>query len=363
MASYEQNKSSKLWSVRFREVKDGMIGQKRLSGFKRKKDAEEAYNLYLQEQRLKTVETAPPEKILFNDMVELFLKSKEGNIKYSSYYALERQFAKNIKPYFEGKYIQDVTPFDINEWQRSISHLKFNTRSNLRARVAAIYKFAYKYYDIKDIMPKTEELRNLETPKEIQYWTLKEFQTFIKVIEDPIYKTFFSFLYLIGTRKGEALALKWEDIDFEKKTVHICKNVTNKTRDIAWEITTTKNRSSTRTVSVPDNLITMLKTYKAWQEKQCESQEFIFCGSRPLPEKTIMRTFQKYIEKAKVKKIRIHDLRHSCASLLISEGATIVAVANRLGHSNIEQTLNTYSHIMPKDEEIILKVLDRVGTF
>ena len=362
MASYEQNKSSKTWSVRFREMEDGIIVNKRLSGFARKKDAEQAYNLYLQEKRLKKNVPEPPQKILFNDMVRLFLNSKKENMKYSSFYTLERKFEKNIKPFFEGKYINDITPFDINEWQNSLSHLKFETKTHLRSYMGSIYRFAYKYYDIKDIMPKTEPFRNLEQPKELQYWDINQFQDFIKVIDKPIYKTLFTFLYLIGCRKGEALALGWDDIDIKKKEVFICKNVTHKTQKIAWEITTTKNKSSTRRVSMPDNLISMLQDYRDWQKENYSDTTFIFCGDRPLPEETVTRYFKNYIKKANVPMIRIHDLRHSCASLLISEGATIVAVARRLGHSDIEQTLNTYSHMMPKDDEKILKTLENLGT-
>ena len=90
---------------------------------------------------------------------------------------------------------------------------------------------------------------------------------------------------------------------------------------------------------------------------------FVFGGDRPLPPTSADRAFKSAIARAKVKPIRIHDLRHSCASLLISKGISIVAVSRQLGHSNVEQTLNTYSHMMPDDTTMIYNALDTLGTF
>ena len=94
----------------------------------------------------------------------------------------------------------------------------------------------------------------------------------------------------------------------------------------------------------------------------CPSPTFVFGGERPLAQRTTDRYFSDTCEKAGVKKIRIHDLRHSCASLLISRGVSIVAVSRQLGHSNIEQTLNTYSHLMPDDKSKIIAELETVAS-
>ena len=363
MASYEQNKSSKLWSVRFRETIEGKTVFKRLSGYKRKKDAEAAYTDYLKEKDLKKNLPAPREKLLFNEIVYRYLLSRKANIKYSSYYTLQKKFERQITPFFEGKYIDDLTALDLTEWQESLKDLSYGTKSGLRSYMGSIWRFAEKFYDVKNIFIKTEPFRDLETNKEIKYWTLDQFKCFIDGVDKNVYKVFFTFLYLMGCRKGEALALTWSDVDFEKREISISKSITHKTQKGAWEITTPKNRTSTRRITMPANLVGILREYRTWQNQNFEDTTFLFCGDRPLPEETITRNFKFYTQKADLPKIRIHDLRHSCASLLISEGATIIAVANRLGHANIEQTLNTYSHMMPKDEENILNALDKLGTF
>ena len=105
----------------------------------------------------------------------------------------------------------------------------------------------------------------------------------------------------------------------------------------------------------------MLKEYKAEQLEKFASPTFVFGGDRPLASRSTDRYFADVCEKVGVRKIRIHDLRHSCASLLISKGVSIVAVSRQLGHSNIEQTLNTYSHLMPDDRSKVVAELEAIS--
>ena len=100
-----------------------------------------------------------------------------------------------------------------------------------------------------------------------------------------------------------------------------------------------------------------MKKYKIGRE----NYKFVFAGDRPLAETSIARVKNAACSEAKVKKIRIHDFRHSHASLLISNGASIVSVAKRLGHNDIEQTLNTYAHMMPKEDDYIINILEKTA--
>ena len=88
---------------------------------------------------------------------------------------------------------------------------------------------------------------------------------------------------------------------------------------------------------------------------------FVFGGSRPVPHSTLDHAFERALKKAGLKPIRIHDLRHSCASRLISGGVNIVAVSEHLGHSDIQETLNTYAHMMPDDRAVIVKALQFIN--
>lgn len=128
----------------------------------------------------------------------------------------------------------------------------------------------------------------------------------------------------------------------------------------SYEITTPKNKSSYRKILLPKNLVQMLLSYKQKCKREYGFNDswFVFGGAEPLSDQTIRRRLNDYADNAGVKKIRVHDLRHSHASLLINKGQNILIVSQRLGHSDITQTLNTYSHLMPSVQKQIIGALN-----
>lgn len=126
--------------------------------------------------------------------------------------------------------------------------------------------------------------------------------------------------------------------------------------------TAPKNKSSIRTLQIPAPLLRILDEHKArWETIPGFTETYKVCGGvRPLRDTTIQLHNKKFADMAGVKKIRIHDFRHSHASLLANAGINIQEVARRLGHSRIEMTWNTYSHLYPKEEERAIKVLDEI---
>lgn len=370
MPSYEKNKKSGLWSVRFREIspQDGKTANKRLSGFKTKKDAQYGYEDYIAIQKTATdvieeEDTAPlPSDMPFSALVSEYLEFKKGRIKESSFYDVEKKINTKILPFFADKLIKDISPLTIMAWQSSLSEYSYAYRKTLVTHLSLIYNYAERYHDIINIMRKVDKPRNLEAKKEMLFWSPEEFSAFIEHVERYDYATLFRFLYLSGCRKGEALALTWEDIDLKKGTVSVSKSFSNKVHDgnKPYAITTPKNAGSNRTVHLPPFFCHLLKEYRMWQKNALQDDKFVFGGADPLPPTNIDRVLAKAATAAGVKKIRIHDLRHSCASLLIHKGVSIVAVSRHLGHSTVEQTLNTYSHMLPDDQEMILRSLSSV---
>lgn len=373
MPSYEQNKSSKLWSVRFREIDaDGITHQKRLSGFATKKAAQYGYEDYCIKKNEEEAERAAakanehpddPNDMYFDTLLKLYYKYQESRIKTSSLYEIERKVNKRILPFFTEKRMKDIKPIDVLNWQNEMSkQFSFNYTSDLMTMLTAVYRYGEKYHDITNIMVKVDKPRNTEPKKEMEFWTPEEFSAFRSCADDLTYQTFFTTLYITGCRRGEAEALSWKDVDLKRSTLKISKSLTRKSPTAPWELTTPKNVSSNRTITLPPSLCQLLKEYKAKQAETCPDPKFVFGGDRPLASRTTDRYFADTCQKADVKKIRIHDLRHSCASLLISKGVSIVAVSRQLGHSNIEQTLNTYSHLMPDDQAKIVSELETVST-
>lgn len=359
MPSFEQSKSSKLWSVRFRVIAEGREAQKRLSGYRTKKEANQAY--------LEFMASYKPEKLAdggltFDALVEAYLIYSKGRTKESTFYESEGKIRNHLLPYFSGRKVASIKPLDILQWQQTVSSYSYKYQSNLRGYLSSLLRYADRYYDIPSIMSRVDPLRNTEPKKEMQFWTEAEFKKFIGAIppKDQMHRLYFLTLYLLGCRKGEALALTWNDIDLSHGLVSITKNITRKTKDAPYLVTTPKNRASNRKVSMPKSLCAEFEKYRESLGDAATDDSFVFGGDRPLADRTTDRIFGNACKDAGVKKIRLHDLRHSCASLLISHGVSIVAVSKRLGHTNIEQTLNTYSHMMPRDDEMMLQIFDEV---
>ena len=370
MPSYEQRGKNKQWSVRFREIDldTGEEKNTRLSGYATKREAQAAYHEYVNNQTKKAAElkrradAVKTGDLLFTDLAEYYFQYMRTRTKESTAYDVYKKYLARIKPFFDTYFVSDLTPLILLNFIDSLRSYSYNYMSNLYARVCSILKYGERYYGTPNISYKVDKPRNLEPKKEMLIWTPEEFASFYNALGDvklknPLdhdkYKVFFHLLYESGCRKGEAEALHWTDFDFTKKTVSITKNITRKTQTGPYSVTTPKNKSSNRIVTLTDGLCRELTAYYQKQRK-IGTVKYAFGGEDPPSTQSIARVFNAAIEMSGVTKIRIHDLRHSCASLLISKGVTIVAVSKRLGHATVEQTLNTYAHMLPDDNRLSL---------
>lgn len=201
--------------------------------------------------------------------------------------------------------------------------------------------------DIHNSQIKTHMITSVpKTPddvKENNVWTNEDFDKFIKKVDNHVYRVFFTFLFKTGVRRGEALGLLWSDI--KENEVSINKSLTTRKEGLK----STKTLSSIRTILIDDETLKSLHSIK--------HGEFVFGGDVPLSSSQLWRAFEQAIEDSGVKRIRIHDLRHSHATILINNGANIVAVSKRLGHSDINMTLRVYTHLLKKTEKDLLNHL------
>lgn len=198
--------------------------------------------------------------------------------------------------------------------------------------------------------------------KEIDFFTYEEYKKFDSVINDHKWHTFFETLYFMGLRKGECQALNWNDIDFEKKMLKINKTLTTKIAGLDYYITSPKTSSSNRILPIPNCLINDLEVMyeEASKYKDFSKNWFVFGDVSPIKDTTIQNKKNTFCKMAKLKQIRIHDFRHSCASLLINQGASIILVSKYLGHSDIKMTLNTYTHMYKSELERITETLNKL---
>ncbi len=345
---------NKSWTVRFRYTENRKEKNKRLTGYQTKKEAQDGYIKFINEIKLHEPISAD-EKLSFDKLFEEYKDYTKSRIKESSFYDMYSKFNKHILPHFNEYYVQDITPKIILNWQRSLEHFSYKHKTTLRGYLWSILNYADKYYNIPNNLKKVDGFRRNEAKKEMLFWTPAEFNAFIAKVDNEMYRAFFYALYYTGARKGEILATTWNDWDLKNGRLSIKSSVTKKVFGASWAITSPKNQASVRDIGLPKILVDVMSKYKCGRE----DFKLVFANDKPLADSNIQRVQEKACKESGVKKIRIHDFRHSHASLLISQGASIVAVAKRLGHSNIEQTLNTYAHMMPKEDDLILEILQK----
>lgn len=175
------------------------------------------------------------------------------------------------------------------------------------------------------------------------------------------YYVFFALAFYTGLRKGEIHGLQWDDIEGNALTVR--RSVAQKLKGGDRE-TPPKNQSSIRTLQIPAPLLSILAAHKKrWNILAGFKESFKICGgAASLRDSTVQNRNKKYASSAGLQTIRIHDFRHSHASLLANEGINIQEVARRLGHSKVEMTWNTYSHFYPREEERAIAILDKISS-
>lgn len=191
-----------------------------------------------------------------------------------------------------------------------------------------------------------------EIPKEMNFWTKEEYLKFSEAMMDkPRSYYVFEMLYWCGIRSGELLALTPADFDFQKQTVTISKTFhRSKGRDI---ITSPKTKKSNRTIKMPLFLCEEMQEYiKMLYNIQPDERLFTVTKSY------LNHEMERGAKQARVKKIRVHDIRHSHASLLIELRFSSLEIANRLGHEKVETTLNTYAHLYPNKQTKLADRLD-----
>lgn len=291
-----------------------------------------------------------------------FIKLK---LKPQSYRKECSNYKNHILPFFQDYLVKDIDAKVYVQWMLEIEKqgFKHSFNSNLHTYMVSILNYAVKFKDLKsNVASKVGTFtKKKNEPKNVDFWVIEEFLKFTSVIDDNLYKILFNILYFTGLRIGECLALTWND--FKDDYLDINKTISKeKDKNGNYIISTPKTSTSIRKIKLDSQLITMLEEYYK-QEKQLKDFKdtwFILGGLKPLSHTTVTRNKNRYCELAKVKKIRLHDFRHSHATLLLSNGIPITVISQRLGHSEIAITLNTYSHLVFKDEERAIDLINSI---
>jgi integrase len=222
-------------------------------------------------------------------------------------------------------------------------------------QLSAIFNYAVKYYDLAKNPCTAAGSMGKGKAEEMNYWTQEEFEDFLEFVKDKAQSRYaFQVLYWTGCRIGELLALTLGDFNPSEKTLNINKSYQRiKGKDV---ITEPKTAKSKRIITLPDFLVDELNEYVEKLYGMMPSDR-LFMVTKSYLEHEIIRG----CELSGVKKIRLHDLRHSHASLLISKlGAQPNLVAERLGHEKIQTTLSTYAHLYPNQNKELADKLNEL---
>ena len=297
----------------------------------------------------------------FGSFVELYITDMKIRVKENTWHTKEHIIRTKILPYFKDRKIDEIKSRDIVSWQNELlTHQKKNGElysptylKSVQSQLSAIFNHAVKYYGLRNNPAKMAGGMGKEESKDMQFWTQKEYLTFLEAVMDkPMSFYAFEMLYWTGIREGELLALTPADFNFETGTVSINKTYTRiEGRDI---ITDPKTPKANRMIRMPDFLIDEMK--------ECIRIQFGLSQTDRVFRVTkyfLHHEMDRGVKESGVKRIRIHDLRHSHVSLLIEMGFSAVAIADRVGHESIDITYR-YAHMFPSTQDAMARELSNM---
>lgn len=313
-----------------------------------------------------------PIDMTFQELFDSFCEFKKDKVKFTTFQTYEDMY-KHFKCFSKVRCV-DYNIMQYEEWKKKIRRKKFSTRhyNDLVKFWKAILNYGTAWYNF-NFLSTYRKMTNFTNPnerkKEMLFYTFAEFKQFLSVEEDFRFHCLWETLFYCGLRCGEARGLTWDNLDFKSKTLSVTKQVQDPPRgsgsDLHYIITNTKTKTSRRKIPMCDLLCNDLLKYKEsiMDKPEYSENNFVFgndYGKIPYIAFAVRTRSKKIADLAGVKKIRLHDFRHSCASLLINSGGNVTLIAKYLGHSEIEETLNTYSHMFPSAMDNVLSIINTI---
>ena len=336
----EKDKKTGKWLIQYRYT--DWQGKRRKStkrGFATKREAEEWLRNFLITQKADF-------DMKFEDFWKIYCADMETRLREHTMRTKKYVVELKILPYFGNKRVNDITAADIRQWQNELIKMGYSPTylKTINNQLSAIFNYAVRYYDLKSNPCAKAGSMGKSKAEEMDFWTGEEFRKFIdSVMNKRLSYMAFMTLYWTGMRLGELLALNPKDVDLEKRTISITKSYQRLgKKDV---ITPPKTSKSKRVITIPEFLAADIKDYMdSLYDLQEDDRLF------PITKYYLEHEMQRGIKESGVKRIRVHDLRHSHASMLIELGFSPLEIANRLGHEKVETTLNTYAHLYPNKQ-------------
>ncbi len=338
--------------------------------------------------KVKHEKIKPDSSMLFLDYAKLWLKDyAEPNVKENTLYGYKCNLNAYILPRFKDYKLNEITPYDLEKFYNDLKKTPTQSTKKLpkekqkllssttvlkqHRQISLMYTTAMKW-DFIDYNPCSKILKPpAKATPEMAYYNEEEIKQLFKLLDNEEFgfKVAVYMLVLGGFRRSELLGLYWEDVDFEHQSVKIYKSLLSY-KGLGIKEGTVKTAKSNREVVLPKECFTLLKQYKSLQEERKKllgsawsDNKYLFkmpWGTCMKPD-WLTRQWSSFIDKNGLRHIRLHDLRHTCATYLLSLGTPIATVSRKLGHSDIYTTLNTYTHSVDKDDiQAVEKLAERL---
>ena len=343
-----------LWyfSVRYTDW-NGERKRKKQEGFKTQREAKEAEANFLNSKRTDI-------GITFENLVKVYTENRSARIEQTTLATKWHMIKTKILPYFGKMLLSEIDTATVMHWQTELMNYR-NPKTNqpysqtylrqIHNQLSTLFNFAIKYYGLTKNPAQLCGSMGKQNAEKFDFWTYDEFQRFIQSAKDDIdVFTIFNLFFFSGIREGELLALTLNDFDFNNYTISIDKSLAI----IGGKATIkkTKTEKSKRIIAMPIPIMNLVKEYASHLYDYTPNKQ-LFTASKT----SLHRDMKKYCDISGVRKIKIHELRHSHASHLIELGISPLTISERLGHEDIKTTLNTYSHLYPNKQNEVANTL------
>jgi integrase len=291
-----------------------------------------------------------------------------NKVAHRTYHNYRSQVRNHILPALGKKKLKTLKLDDLENLYRSISNSGLSS-ATVRY-VHSVLRRALNHAMFRGLVSRNvadgASLPRLDR-KESKTLSPEELNRFLKAASGDPLKALYDIAVTCGLRQGELLGLRWEDVDLEARTLKIRRQLQRSRDGSGLILVPTKNKKN-RLIRLGDNIVKSLKAHQERQVEQIASArghwrdpEVVFASTigTPLdPSNLVDRSFKPLLKQAELPAIRFHDLRHTCATLLLSEGVPVKVVQEILGHSSISITMDVYSHVLPDMQEQAAAVMD-----
>lgn len=368
---YKLKNGEQRYKFRLFAGKDPLTGKYKYvnrTGFKTQSEALQA--LAEVQQDIETGEVyVLPEHPTFKAVYKQFLRQYKTTVKGSTLYSLKSRFNNAILPLMGEWKIDNITVMMcqnvVNEW--ATRYTSRGTLERLKSHVMLVFKFACRMeLTTRNPMSLVALPRMQKKDSRDKFYSKEELYEFLECAKkyNLMNYTIFYLLAFTGLRVGEALALNWSDIDFNKKVLRVNKTL-SRSEQGKLIIAEPKTITSIRNVSVDPSTLDVLRN---WYMKDrgltgnIDANKLVFHAVRnknkPIEAGAVKGVFLKICKRNNLRYITVHGLRHTHCSLLFEAGASIQDVKARLGHSNIQTTMNIYAHVTNQQQEKVVALFD-----